>query len=58
MKTQRDILVSVDDVCELDAAVFGFLEMWQDSEYTLDTTLLLGLVVGHEIGVVVATPLP
>jgi hypothetical protein len=40
MKTQRDILVSVDDVCELDAAVFGFLEMWQDSEYTLDTTLV------------------
>jgi hypothetical protein len=37
MEILRVILVGVDDVCQLDAAVFGFLEMWQDSGKVLAT---------------------
>lgn len=33
----RDILMGVDDVCQLDAAVFGLLEMRQDSGGPLAT---------------------
>jgi len=54
------VVVSVDDVYQLDTAVFGFLEVRQDFRGIgrVNDDSLLGLVVSHEIGVVVATPLP
>lgn len=36
--SMRCILVGVDDICQLDTAVLGFLEMRQDSGLVLATT--------------------